>query len=82
MAYHTGLNTTFLVKIALLYVAITGSNFSQISGPNFTNLFCAVIVIMVIAPLLYLVYTALRWTLSQRSFAKALFKRFQARNEG
>ena len=60
MAYHTGLNATFLVMIALLYVSITGYNFScLIAGSNFMNTFCVVIAIIVVAPLLYLTYTAI-----------------------
>ena len=39
-----------LMIIALLYVSITGYNFSQVAGPNFLTSFCAVIALMVIAP--------------------------------
>ena len=82
MDYHTGLNATFLVMIALLYVSITGYNFSQMAGPNFSTSFCAVIALMVIVPLLYLTYTAICWTLSRRIFVKAFFKRFKTWIEG
>ena len=82
IAYHTNINATFLVMIALLYVSITGCNFSQLAGPNFTNSFYAVIAIMVITPFVYLSYLAVRWALSRRLIARVLIKRFQARMKG
>lgn len=58
---------------------ITVYNFSQIARPNFMISFYAVIVLMVIAPLHYLAYIAICWTLSHRIFVKILSKRFQTR---
>ena len=82
MPYHTGLNATFLIMIALLYVSIIGCNFSGIAGPNYLTLFSAMIYLMVTVPLLYLTYAAICWTLSRGIFAKVFFKRFQARIKG
>ena len=82
MAYQTNLNATFLVMIALLYISITGYNFSHLIGPKFTNSFCAMITLMAIAPIICLSYIAVRWALSRRIISRALFKRFRARING
>ena len=76
MAYQTNLNATFLVMLVLLYISVAGISFSQLAGPNFTNTFWAVSVLMVIAPLIYLSYVAFRWLLSRRIIARVLFTRF------
>ena len=39
--------------------------------------FYAVIALMAIAPLIYLSYIAVRWVLSRRTIARALFKDFE-----
>ena len=82
MAYQTNLNATFLIMIALWYISITGCTFSQLAGPNFTNSFYAVIIVMVISPLLYLAYIAFRWVVSRRIIARELIQRFRARKNG
>ena len=82
IAYHTKLNATFLVMVALLYVSITGYNFGTLVGPNFSNFFCAVIVLMAISPLIYLSYIALRWTLSHRIFTRVFIQPLRARMKG
>ena len=82
IAYHTNLNATFLVMIALLYVSVTGYSFSQLAGPNFMNSFYTVIAIMIISPLIYLSYITVRWALSCQIIARVLIKRFQARMKG
>ena len=82
IAYQTNLNATFLVMIALWYISITGYNICHLAGPNFINLFGVVITLMVIAPLIYLSYIAVRWVLSRRIIARVLIQRFRARKNG
>ena len=69
--------------ITLLYVSITGYNFScLIAGSNFMNTFCVAIAIIVVAPLLYLVFTAIVGCCLTEFFTTVLCRRFQSRNDG
>ena len=79
MAYQTNLNATFLVMVALLYISITGYNFSELARPKFTCSFSAVIILMAIAPLIYLSYVALHWVLV---ITGVFSKRFQVMRNG
>ena len=77
LAYLTNLNTTFLIMIALVYISTTGNCFLDFVGPNFMYFFDGVVALMAIAPLIYLSYIAVRWVLSRRTIARALFKDFE-----
>lgn len=82
LAYHTSLNATFLIMIALLYISITGVNFASLVGPRFASSFNIVIAIMAISPLIYLSYIALHWAFTRRIVGKRFIMGIRAQIRG